>query len=165
METIMTSTDNTDQQFFDLHTSGIGYLNRYRVVPSDGGDYASVSIAALQGRKSKPKTVYFDTTVSGSEAKDLVAKYEDQINDREAKVLVRFKIDGVTARTFTFNKGKRQGEQGIDLKGRLLRIDWIRIKGQGEDAYTEVYKSERSGSTAIEPSQGEKLDAAASHAA
>lgn len=143
----MTSKEKDDQQFFDLHTSGIGYLNRARTVPSDGGDYLSVTIAALQGRKSKPKTVYFDTTVSGSDAKALVAKYEDQINDRDAKVLVRFKIDGVTPRTFTFNKGKRAGEQGIDLKARLLRIDWIRIKGKSEDAYAEVYKTDRTDST------------------
>jgi len=156
----MTSTNENQPQYFDLHTTGIGYANRYRLVGAKGGrqhdEYPCVSIAALHGKKESPTTVYFDARISGADAKEALAKYADQINDRKAKVLIGFKLDGAAPEIFTLESGKRAGEQAVSLRGRLLWVNWIRIKADGEETYQEVYKSERQTSTENETPGDEK---------
>ncbi len=163
MESVMTSTDEKPQEYFDLHTTGIGYANNHRPVPAKGGrqhdEYTCVQIAARHGRKESPSTVYFDAKISGADAKELLAKYAGDINDRASKVLIGFKLDGVRPEIFTFQKGDRAGDRGVSLKCRLLCVNWIRIKAEGDDTYREVYKRERPNSTENEETGGEEIAA------
>ena len=46
------------------------------------------------------------------------------------KVLVGFKIGDLYAETYTYERGAKQGQTGVSLKARLLRIDWMRVDGQ-----------------------------------
>ena len=62
-------------QFFDLHTSGIGYINRVRLVePRKGEPFWACSIAALRGDTNNVEYTYFDVRVSGTEAARLIAR-------------------------------------------------------------------------------------------
>ena len=48
-------SNNESSKYFDLHTTGIGYLNHVReVTPKEGNPFLSVTIAALSITPSTP---------------------------------------------------------------------------------------------------------------
>lgn len=122
---------NDQAKFFDLHTMGIGYLNRARTVtPNQGDPYMSVSIAALRGRSDSPTYSYFDTRIVGSNALDFVKQYEETINDRGSKVLVRFKVGDGEASSYKVQSGDNKGNRNHVIKSRLLQITWAKVNGE-----------------------------------
>ena len=123
--------------YFDLHISGLGYLNRVREVkPKKGDSFLACGIAALNGSADAPEYRRFDCRVSGREAQHLVRRCQQAV-DAERKVLIGFKLGDLWTDIFTYAKGKRAGEQGVSLKARLLYIRWIKIDGKLE------YQAER----------------------
>ena len=59
------STQNN--QYFDLHTSGIGYLNRIRnVTVRKGKPFLAVTVAALHGATENIEYTYIDCRVTGA---------------------------------------------------------------------------------------------------
>ena len=51
-------SNNESPKYFDLHTTGIGYLNRIRAVtPQAGNPFLAVTIAALRGSVDRPEAV------------------------------------------------------------------------------------------------------------
>lgn len=129
------STSN-EKTYFDLHITGLGYLNRIREVkPKKGDAFLACDIAALNGPSDDASYVRFDARVSGSEAQHLVRRCIDAV-EAEKKVLIGFRLGDLWADTFTYTKGKRAGEQGVSLKARLLFIGWIKVDGK------LVYKAE-----------------------
>jgi len=129
-------TTSTEKSYFDLHITGLGYLNRIREVkPKKGDAFLACDIAALNGPSDDVSYVRFDTRVSGSEAQHLVRRCIEAV-DAEKKVMIGFRLGDLWADTFTYSKGKRAGEQGVSFKGRLLFISWIKVDGK------LVYKAE-----------------------
>jgi hypothetical protein len=125
-----------EKTYFDLHITGLGYLNRIREVkPKKGGAFLACDIAALNGPSNDTSYVRFDARVSGSEAQHLVRRCIEAV-DAEKKVLIGFRLGDLWTDTFTYTKGKRAGEQGVSLKARLLFISWIKVDGK------LVYKAE-----------------------
>ncbi len=113
-------------KYNDLHTVGLGYLNRARTVnPKSGKSYEAVSLTALAGRVDEPQYVYFDcSTIKGK----ALAKYlllKESISS-DAKVMVRFKVsDGVPE-----SYQAKDGQLRHIIKCRLLDITWASIDGQ-----------------------------------
>jgi hypothetical protein len=131
-----TMTNSTDKSYFDLHITGLGYLNRIREVkPKKGDAFLACDIAALNGPSDDVSYVRFDTRVSGSEAQHLVRRCIQAV-DAEKKVMIGFRLGDLWTDTFTYSKGKRAGEQGVSLKARLLFVSWIKVDGK------LVYKAE-----------------------
>lgn len=129
-------TSSTDKSYFDLHITGLGYLNRIREVkPKKGDAFLACDIAALNGPGDDVSYVRFDTRVSGAEAQHLVRRCIQAV-DAEKKVMIGFRLGDLWADTFTYSKGKRAGEQGVSLKARLLFVSWIKVDGK------LVYKAE-----------------------
>jgi hypothetical protein len=129
-------TTSNERSYFDLHITGLGYLNRIREVkPKKGDTFLACDIAALNGPSDDVSYVRFDIRVSGSEAQQLVRRCIQAVED-EKKVMIGFRLGDLWADTFTYSKGKRAGEQGVSLKARLLFINWIKVDGQ------QVYKAE-----------------------
>jgi hypothetical protein len=124
-----TSGTTTEQKYFDLHITGVGYLNRPREVPLKRGTFLAVEIAALRGKADEVEYTRFDCRVSGTEAQDLIRKYKADV-EAEKKVLVGFKIGDLYPTTFVYDKGQRQGQTGVSLKAHLLRITFIKVDGQ-----------------------------------
>ncbi len=123
--------NNQDDKYFDLHTRGIGYLNRVRTVNPDKGDsYVSVSIAALHGRSDNPSYSYFDTRVVGGDALEFIKAHKEAINDRDSKVLVRFKVGDGEATSYEVKSGDNKGNRNHIIKSRLLQITWASINGE-----------------------------------
>lgn len=120
-------SNNTD--YNDLHTTGLGYLNRARTVtPENGEPYESVSISGLRGKKKKPKYTYYDTTVVGGEALEFITAHKSAINDRDQKLLVRFRISDEEPTSYM--GGENKTDRRHVIKGRLIRIFWAELNGE-----------------------------------
>lgn len=125
----MDTVHNTEKSFFDLHITGLGYLNRIREVkPKKGDAFLACDITALNGPSDKVAYVRFDTRVSGSQAQHLVRRCVNAV-EAEKKVLVGFRLGDLWSDIFTYAKGKHAGEHAVSLKARLLFISWVKIDG------------------------------------
>ena len=121
---------NETKQYFDLHTTGIGYLNRVReVTPKEGTPFLSVTIAALRGSVDNAQYTHFECRVSGKQAQELVRQLKPAVEGKP-KVLIGFTLSDLYAEVFTFKSGDKAGDTGISLKARLLRIAWAKVDGQ-----------------------------------
>ena len=121
---------NDDTKYFDLYTTGIGYLNRVReVTPKEGSAFWSVTIAALRGSVDDVQYTYFECRVSGQQAQKLVQQLKPAVEGK-LKVLVGFTLSDLVAEAFTYKNGDKAGDTGVSLKARLLRVGWAKVDGQ-----------------------------------
>lgn len=121
---------NENVKYFDLHTTGIGYLNRVRqVTPEEGTPFLAVTIAAIHGSASDVQHTYFECGVYGEQAQNTVRELQSAVAD-ESKVLIGFTLSDLRADAFTFKQGDKAGETGVNLKARLIKIAWAKIDGQ-----------------------------------
>lgn len=122
--------ESTSDKYFDLHTTGIGYLNRIReVTPQRGQPFLAVDINALHGHADRVEYTRFDCRVSGRSAQEVLNQLRPAI-EAERRVLIGFKISDLYAEPFTYTQGDRQGQTGISLKARLLKITWAKVDGE-----------------------------------
>ena len=123
-------SNNESQKYFDLHATGIGYLNRVReVTPNEGTPFLSVTIAALRGSVDNVQYTHFECRVSGRQAQQVVRQVKPAVEGK-LKVLIGFTLSDLYGETFTFKNGDKAGETGISLKARLLRVSWAKVDGQ-----------------------------------
>jgi hypothetical protein len=124
----MSSQENA--KYFDLYTTGIGYLNRVReVTPKEGSPFSSVTIAALRGSVDDAQYTRFECRVSGKQAQEIVRQLQPAVEGK-LKVLIGFTLSDLFAEPFTFKNGDKAGETGVSLKARLLRVGWAKVDGQ-----------------------------------
>jgi predicted Zn-dependent protease len=123
-------SNNESPKYFDLHTTGIGYLNRVReVTPKEGSPFLSVTIAALRGSVDNVQYTHFECRVSGRQAQQVVRQVKPAVEGK-LKVLIGFTLSDLYAEPFTFKSGDKAGETGVSLKARLLRVSWAKVDGQ-----------------------------------
>lgn len=128
-------SNNETKQYFDLHLTGLGYLNRVReVTPKEGEPFLSVTIAALRGPVDDAQYTHFECRVSGRQAQQLVRQVKPAVEGK-LKVLLGFTLSDLYAEAFTFKNGDKAGDTGISLKSRLLKVSWVKVDGQ--PFYTE----------------------------
>ncbi len=127
----MSNSHTSEAKFFDLHTTGIGYLNRIREVNprGKGKPFMAVAIAALHGSADEVEYSYIDCNVVGADAEKLIRRCQEAV-DAGKKVLAGFRIGDIWADAFTYEKGDKKGQPGASLKGRLLFIGWIKVDGE-----------------------------------
>lgn len=125
---VVASAQDAPKTHFDLHMTGIGYLNRVREVKVKKGSFWACSLAALHGEIDNPETTYFDCKIEGKEALDRVKFLMDAV-ERKQKVVVSFKIGDIYAETFVYLSGEKSGQTGVSIKGRLLQIRSAKIDG------------------------------------
>ncbi|MFZ5593700.1 MAG: STY4534 family ICE replication protein [Pseudomonadota bacterium] len=124
------SQANQDQKYFDLHISGIGYLNRVREVQVKRGQpFLAVDVSALHGDAEDVQYTRFDCRVSGSEAQEVIQLLLPEIQAGK-KVLASFKLGDLYTDTFVYEKGEKKGQTGVSLKARLLIIHWAKVDGK-----------------------------------
>jgi hypothetical protein len=140
------NASNSDQgnNYVDMHTVGLGYLSRVREVPvRKGKPFLSASISAFHGEKGVEDGltfVPFDVKAASEQCKEVLKQFETQANDRDCKVMVRFKIGDQYIDSYTFTRGDRAGQTGMVLKGRLLFVSHVWVKAQGADSYALAYE-------------------------
>ncbi len=117
-------------KYFDLHTTGIGYLSRVReVTPEEGTPFLGVTISALRGSVGNVQYTHFECSVSGRKAQETVRELRSAVEGK-LKVLIGFTLSNLHAESFTFRNGDRAGQPGVNLKARLLRISYAKVDGQ-----------------------------------
>ena len=120
----------TNDKYFDLHTTGIGYLNRAReVTPEDGTPFLAVTIAAIHGKVTDVQHTYFECGVYGEQAQNIVRDLKPAV-DGDSKVLIGFTLSDLRADAFIFRKGDKAGQPGVNLKARLIKIAWAKVDGE-----------------------------------
>lgn len=145
------STSNTsnaapgEKKFFDLHTRGIGYLNRTRWVNTKGkggrrGDtFLACGINALHGDVEDPNTTLFDCRVSGNDAQQIIQAVMPSVA-ADKKVIVGFAIGDIYAHVYE-RKVKTKDDKGqwretgatetaSLIKGRLLQITYVKVDSE-----------------------------------
>ena len=123
-------SNNESPKYFDLHTTGIGYVNHVReVTPKEGNPFLSVTISALRGSVDNVQYTHFECRVSGRQAQQVVRQVKPAVEGK-LKVLIGFTLSDLYAETFTFKSGDKAGETGVSLKARLLRVSWAKVDGQ-----------------------------------
>lgn len=116
--------------YFDLFTTGVGYLNRVtEVTPEDGVPFLVVKIAALRGKAGNVKKTYFDASVSGAQAHEWVRLLADDVV-QQRNVLIRFRLSDLEGVPFTSTKASETGRPCVSLRTRLIGIDWARVDGR-----------------------------------
>ena len=121
---------NNESKYFDLHTTGIGYLNRVReVTPKEGKSFLSITLSALRGSVDNAQYTHFECHVSGKQAQEIVRQLKPSVEGKK-KVLIGFTLSDLYAESFVYKKGDKAGEPGISLKARLLRLSWAKVNGQ-----------------------------------
>ena len=136
----MQNQANTNQasanQYFDLHTTGIGYLSRVRTVDlkakgrNKAQSFLACSIAAFFGESNNVNYTYYDVKVVGEKAIEVVNDLMEAANDKDRKVIIVFSLGDLYVDTFTYTKGENAGKVGFQLKGRLLKIKMAKVDGQ-----------------------------------
>ena len=83
--------ESSQPKYFDLHTTGIGYLNRVREVkPQRTQPFLAVDIFALHGSADNVEYNRFDCRVSGKEAQEVIRSLMPAV-EADRKVLVGFR--------------------------------------------------------------------------
>lgn len=152
----MNTQSQSNEKFFDLHTTGIGYCNRVREVAVKRGEsFLAVDINAMHGSESDLQQTRFDCKISGAEAKLVMRNILMSAIEAKRKVLVGFKLGDLYAETFTYEKGDKAGQTGVSLKARLLRILWAKVDGEvvyrAPHESPESQESDDDGQPASEP--------------
>ena len=116
--------------YFDLFTTGVGYLNRVtEVTVEEGMPFLTVKIAALRGRAGNVKKTYFDAKVSGTQAHEWVRLLADDVA-QDRKVLIRFRLSDLEGVPYTSKKETDEAQTRVSLRTRLIGVDWARVDGQ-----------------------------------
>lgn len=128
--------------FFNLHVSGIGYLNRVRWVDLNRGrggrrtePFLCCGVNALHGSTNDPNRTSFDFKVSGEENIELINSLAEAVDNRQ-KVLITFKAGDIYPHMYERNARDEQGrdtghkEVAAIIKGRLIRINTVKVNGE-----------------------------------
>jgi len=127
----------SESKFYDLHVTGLGYLNRVRMVkPKNGNEFLACSISALRGEWNKdgsikPESTKFDVRVYGQDAIKAIEELKPH-GDEKRKIMIQFKLGDIYPEVFVYEKDvgnqatgvmyHKKGDTGVMIKGRLLKI-------------------------------------------
>jgi len=163
------ASSDASNGYFDLHTRGIGYLNRTRWVDTKGRGgrrgtpFLACSINALHGDANDPNTSLFDCRVSGSDAQKIIQAVMPSVEKKE-KVIVGFVIGDIYAHTYerkVRENGKDTGavEAACLIKGRLLQVTYVKV---GDEV---VYHKDKDGvvTTSLELAGSDDSDRTGTH--
>ena len=107
------SQTHQEVKYFNLHTSGLGYLSRIRQVDVKRGDgFLACEINALHGRADDVEYTRFDCRVSGAEAEKQIRRCLDK-QSRDTKILISFCLGNLYARPLFINKGNVKVRQAL----------------------------------------------------
>lgn len=112
--------------------NGLGYLNRVRkVVPQNGYPYLACDVALMQGTKDNIDHARFNCIIRGQQAINIVEKHftnpKGVVESPKATVMANMTLGGITAQTFVYESGEKQGQTGIALRSTLLSFKWLKV--------------------------------------
>ena len=135
--------DQNDTKYFDLHTTGYGYLNRIRTVKPKGSKqgYLACTVSAMRGNNDDGISyTKFDLRVVGAEAKCIIEALQKEVDANKA-VTIGFKLGDIYPEIFMQTVGPNAGEPAVMIKGRLLQIRSVSVDGIRVDLMTLLPKA------------------------
>ena len=121
----------SETKYFDLHTTGIGYLNRARVVDvKRGTPFLAVNVNALHGAADSPEYTRFDCRVCGEAAAHVLLDLKGLIeakgpDGRPAhRVLAGFKLSDLYAET-SHGSWSRTRRKSAAARSRCTTSAWL----------------------------------------
>jgi len=127
--TTQTQPTPEEKKYFNLYLQGIGYLNNVRTITRNRQSYLKLSVAAIQGPADSTDYTYFDCTVVGTEAKQLISHCVQEINSGQT-VLACFTLSDLLVSPFIHQKSELRGQPGAGLTSNLLSVSMIKINGE-----------------------------------
>lgn len=127
--------------FFDLHVTGIGYLNRVRPVTGKGvKPYLACTISAMRGNKDdseggEVEYTKFDVIVVGADAQKAIKLLETDVKANKA-VIIGFKLGDISLEKFIYKNDVgnfKRGDFGAMIKGRLLQVKFAKVDSKTVD--------------------------------
>ena len=116
--------------YFNLLTTGVGYLNQIKeVTPEEGMPFLVVKIAALRGKPNDIKKTYFSSIVSGAHAHEWVRLLADAVIE-ERKVLFRFRLSDLEGSVYPSDDSDPNNPPRVTFNTRLIGVDWARVDGK-----------------------------------
>lgn len=122
------TTTQAQNQFFDLHLKGLGYINRFREVQpknKKSKPFCAVTIGFLRGDSDEVEYTYVDTIIRNSKVCEILKQYQDAINNRDSKVLGVLTVSDIYAEVFESNDGPKP-----TIKGRLIGMRQLKVNGE-----------------------------------
>lgn len=156
----MQAQQNQTTKFFDLHTAGLGYANRLRLVSPNKTKgqkfkpFWALSIAALVGDEGDIKYAYYDVSIKGEQAKDALDVLKPFLVDAEGKsiksnkVLIGFRIGDAIPEVYQAKDNSGQPVCRVTLKGRLLKVVSAKVNGEVIDLPKTEYDEAREANAA-----------------
>ena len=122
--------EQRELNYFNLLTTGVGYLNQIReVTPESGMPFLVVKIAALRGKPNNIRKTYFSAIVSGAHAHEWINLVADDVI-QERKVLLRFRLSDLEGVIHTPEESNPDASSFVSLRSRLIGVDWVRVDGK-----------------------------------
>ncbi|QIQ22148.1 DUF3577 domain-containing protein [Zophobihabitans entericus] len=152
-----TTQTNTQPKRYEFQASGLAYVNNIRDVnPENGDSYLSCTLAVLEGKEGKVKYKYINVKVVGEKNIQLINNCRLAVT-QERPVLVSFSISDLNWEIFTYKKGEKAGQQGINPYARLYCINRLIVGGKvvydrkAQDSEASQQHAEAAAPTFAEP--------------
>lgn len=160
--TTQTSTQ-THPKAYNLHTAGMGFINRLRFVKPEGKGkgYWCTSIGALYGvedENGRSESSLYDLRVVGTKAIEGVQTLQAVFGEGK-KIFVEFKAGDTRAEAFLYKKGPKQGQWGACIKGTLLQIRKAWVEGQLVIDNTQPESAKETSESQTEATSATNVDA------
>ena len=143
---------STGTKYINLLTEGKAMLSRGRIVTHKGGSDLWVTLGAMEGSyqtdesgkvvESDINFTDLDCQVVGEEAKEWISALMADINS-DRKVKIAFKAGGLNVETYEITKGPREGQTGVSLKSRLLKVYAAYVDGKPFELKNEKEKPQQ----------------------
>lgn len=150
---------STEKSVKNLHTRGVGFINRLRWVSVRKGDpYLCVAIGAQYGVANENghfESSLYDLRVVAGKAIEAVKQLEETFKAGKT-IYVEFLAGDTRAEAFQYKTGSREGEWGASIKGTLLQVRgaWVdgeRVVDCSSEAESEQEKPARLAAEVEEP--------------
>lgn len=136
----------TKVKTFNLHTVGVGYINRLRQVEVKKSKYFAISIGALYGvanEDGRAESSLYDLKAVTERGIFAVEELLPLFNSGK-KIFLEFKAGDTRAEVFEYKKGPKAGTHGACIKGTLLEVRRAWVDGEIIIDLTDAKAQERS---------------------
>ena len=136
-----TTTTNNGSDYIDLHTTGLGFISRVELRTTTGGrkkvTFMRATINAMHGKKDADDGIQyarFDVRAISGQSMDVLKQIQDDANNKDLQVSVRFKIGDLMPEVYFPSQGKNAGKPVATICGRLLLVShvWVKDRSSGE---------------------------------
>ena len=116
--------------------AAMAYLQDFREIEGKNGNtYLVCDLNGIENTRDGNIYHRYGCFVHGEETRDLIYDLEKDL-DEERPILMGVLLRGMKPSIFTYEKGKRKGQDDVSYQCNLMHIQWIRVGNK------EIYRAE-----------------------